>query len=365
MKIKIIVVTMLILSLAVLSCFEKSSTGNKNESPRITEVTASPTILSWEGSSELTVAASDPDGDELSYAWTCSGGSFSTDETESTVTWQAPNVTGTYTCSVVVSDSEEEANANIDLTVYILADDFSSEQTDWVESFCDSWVASEEAHIKGSSYGYYGTMYKSLYPYIEAEYSIEMNLARVSSASTNSVYGLYTKINDSGTVAMPYLWLTIWPGSSELNWAVMAFLSAGYNSQWVLLASDSKGTSSLVKTSANQWNDISWTIEEDYTLTVKIGANTLYQTNEISAIASQLGRTIVTDLVRLGVRTDYGFEVKADDIYLTKPDQPFAKIKTSPQLTRKYEDSSTEQVLLPDPNRVENMKTFREVLENM
>ena len=251
-------------------------------------------------------------------------------------------------------------------TNIIFSENFSGTLTDWTNSFCSSWISSGEAHVDGSTYGYYGTMYHTFYPTIKAEYTIEAKLARVDYASSSDYYGLYTKIDDSGTIAIPYLWFTIWPNGGTSNWAVLAFLSAGYNSQWVLLASDSQGNSSLINTGTNQWNNVSWTIETDYTLTVKIDGVTLYQTDEISALASQLGRTIDTDLARVGVRTLYDFEVKTDDIIVKKPGGSLAGSAFQPVRSQTGDKNSKDVRMIPElPKNLDKIPTIQEVLKNM
>jgi len=73
-----------------------------NNPPVIASLTPSPAAVTPGGSSTITCAASDPDGDTLTYAWTATGGTIS--GTGSTVTWVAPSVAGTYNISVTVDD---------------------------------------------------------------------------------------------------------------------------------------------------------------------------------------------------------------------------------------------------------------------
>ena len=60
--------------------------------------------------------ASDPDGDELSYIWSASGGNISGEG--SVVTWVAPNAYGTYNITVTVTDGRGgEASESISIQV--------------------------------------------------------------------------------------------------------------------------------------------------------------------------------------------------------------------------------------------------------
>ena len=53
-------------------------------------------------SSAIECIASDPEGDELTYAWTATGGEISGQGTA--ITWTAPEAFGTYTITVTVTD---------------------------------------------------------------------------------------------------------------------------------------------------------------------------------------------------------------------------------------------------------------------
>ena len=54
--------------------------------------------------SEIQCVASDPDGNQISFNWSCTGGSLS--GVGSSVTWEAPNSYGDYHVMAIVKDSE-------------------------------------------------------------------------------------------------------------------------------------------------------------------------------------------------------------------------------------------------------------------
>jgi len=92
--------------------------GKVNHPPSITSLVANPTSLAPGGSSTVTCVASDPDGDSLSYAWTCNGGA--TSGTGAQVTWVAPSVANTYIVNVVVSDGKGgTANGSVAIVVAV------------------------------------------------------------------------------------------------------------------------------------------------------------------------------------------------------------------------------------------------------
>src|SRR4030043_530459 len=77
-------------------------TVRRNNSPTISNLTANSVWTLPSGSLNLTCDASDPDGDELSYEWTASGGNIS--GTGGAVRWAAPQEVAVYNITVMVRD---------------------------------------------------------------------------------------------------------------------------------------------------------------------------------------------------------------------------------------------------------------------
>jgi hypothetical protein len=72
--------------------------------PVIDSVIAKPAILEREQTSTVTCDAHDPDGDQMSYTWSASGGTIS--GTGKTATWKAPSTFGKFTITVSVNDGK-------------------------------------------------------------------------------------------------------------------------------------------------------------------------------------------------------------------------------------------------------------------
>ena len=73
-----------------------------NKPPEIDSLTADATWTLPSGSIQVACNASDPDGDELSYEWSTTGGGIS--GTDAVVKWTAPGEVGSYNITVVVTD---------------------------------------------------------------------------------------------------------------------------------------------------------------------------------------------------------------------------------------------------------------------
>jgi hypothetical protein len=71
--------------------------------PVIVSLVAEPEIVLPRGSCQIVCNATAPDGDELSYNWSASGGKVTGEG--ATVTWTAPSSAGFYNVTVTVSDS--------------------------------------------------------------------------------------------------------------------------------------------------------------------------------------------------------------------------------------------------------------------
>jgi hypothetical protein len=80
----------------------KVEEGPSNNPPRISEIISTPDEVETGGSAIIQVEAEDPDGDTLSYKWSAASGNII--GTGSEVTWEAPDVQGTYTIEVEVFD---------------------------------------------------------------------------------------------------------------------------------------------------------------------------------------------------------------------------------------------------------------------
>ena len=74
--------------------------------PPTARVSCDPRSIVRGGEVRLTALASDPDGDQLTYAWSASAGRFTGPGDSSAARWKAPAATGRVTISVRVSDGE-------------------------------------------------------------------------------------------------------------------------------------------------------------------------------------------------------------------------------------------------------------------
>jgi len=89
-----------------------------NQSPVIYSLTASAEQVDLSASTQIKCDARDPDRDEITYAWSASGGTISGEG--STVTWVAPEKSGVYTITVTLSDGRG-GEATKEVTVDVLA----------------------------------------------------------------------------------------------------------------------------------------------------------------------------------------------------------------------------------------------------
>ncbi len=76
-----------------------------NHPPVISSITCSPPSLKRGETGTITVAATDPDGDSLTYTWLTNAGKVT--GTGNVGTWVAPAVDGTYEIQLVVSDGKD------------------------------------------------------------------------------------------------------------------------------------------------------------------------------------------------------------------------------------------------------------------
>ncbi len=289
-----------------------------NTTPRISGITTQPSNLGYGDTTVLTVSATDPDKEDLTYQWNCSTGRFIGTTSSSTVRWVAPYKSGTFGVDVTVSDDQHNVTSNAELLVLgLFYDGFSTNLDKWRRSYCDAWISSEEAHLEGNRSGLYGTLYHYFSSPVEPEYTCQMRIARVDDFSAPEHYGIYTKVSDMGSITIKYWMFLIYPHQSGKNWEICAYVADFFGGVWALLDNDSFGFSPLINTGPNEWNDISWNINSNKTVIVKVNGQLLYQSDVISQLEENLNMTITMDLVRFGARTFPDKEIKFDDALVT------------------------------------------------
>jgi uncharacterized protein (TIGR02145 family) len=110
--------------LLLSGCDDDPLTPEENQSPEIQRITSNPSTsstnrLPGDDTVQVTVVATDPDQDGLSYTWFADDGRFIGDVNESTVQWEAPirEAEDDYIIEVIVSDGALTAEGNI--TIYV------------------------------------------------------------------------------------------------------------------------------------------------------------------------------------------------------------------------------------------------------
>lgn len=110
-------VLLVLLLVLPLSC-GKTPSSPQNQAPTILDLTLStPAPFATDQAIAIACNARDPDGDLLSYAWSSGTGTFLSDVTKSTVTWQAPHVPCQCAVTVTVSDGDLTATRSITIPV--------------------------------------------------------------------------------------------------------------------------------------------------------------------------------------------------------------------------------------------------------
>jgi hypothetical protein len=90
-----------------------------NSAPRISSLVATSSQLELGQSTTLSVAATDADGDTLSYAWTAAEGTLA-NASSASPTWTAPSTEGLYTLNVSVTDGKG-GQAGFSLVINVVA----------------------------------------------------------------------------------------------------------------------------------------------------------------------------------------------------------------------------------------------------
>jgi len=109
----------MVASILITACKKDEKEENQplpNRNPVVSSIVIHPDTVEVNGTATITVTASDPDGDALSYLYTPSGGDISGNG--ATATWTVPAVAGSYSVIVTVSDGKGGvASTDRELTV--------------------------------------------------------------------------------------------------------------------------------------------------------------------------------------------------------------------------------------------------------
>jgi len=136
-----------------------------NRAPRISALTANPSRLPPGRQAEVTCDAEDPDGDALTYAWTCTKGQFT--GTGATVTWTAPNEVGTCTVQCTVNDGKAKATATKNIEVTVEPDPIEGDW--WLYAYQDPGDASSQPFGPLDRYEYLGDPYEYIHIIFNAD----------------------------------------------------------------------------------------------------------------------------------------------------------------------------------------------------
>jgi formylglycine-generating enzyme required for sulfatase activity len=88
-----------------------------NIPPQITDLSANPSSVVQNQQTAITRTAVDGNGDSLSYLWSADGGIIN--GTGSSVTWEAPDITGAYTITCMVDDGKDD---DIDSVIILVSE---------------------------------------------------------------------------------------------------------------------------------------------------------------------------------------------------------------------------------------------------
>jgi hypothetical protein len=117
MKIKPLPIAILFaMIIAMVSSSCKKDEEEKNNNPTVTSVMVTPGSVNANGIASVTVIATDPDNDPLTYSYNVTGGAIS--GSGAAVSWTAPSMEGAHSVTVTVSDGKGgQATGNGALTV--------------------------------------------------------------------------------------------------------------------------------------------------------------------------------------------------------------------------------------------------------
>lgn len=117
MKNKVLLSLVFIILLSFCKEDENNITEPSNTAPKIQKISAFQDTVGINGTTTLVCIANDPDGDSLTYSWSCSAGTFPFGSTGDTVKWKAPDSARSCSISVIVIDGRASDQKSISIEV--------------------------------------------------------------------------------------------------------------------------------------------------------------------------------------------------------------------------------------------------------
>ncbi len=227
-----------------------TGTGTANTDPVIDSLTASRTTVIPNGDSEITVVASDADGDTLEYVWSATSGNLSATTGAGPVTWTAGPDRGAATITVAVSDGNSgSAQSTVDITVKgMVAVTDPGIPTNFPFADVDFLSASEGWAVGGGS----SPNIPYIFHYKNGTWTDETvdtqgHLEGVAAISENNVW-------TSGSWGLLYHWNgTIWETSQISGGCVHGISFLNENDGWVTAAHGQTGMRHYTGGAINSW----------------------------------------------------------------------------------------------------------------
>ncbi|MBD3341116.1 MAG: hypothetical protein GF353_18570 [Candidatus Lokiarchaeota archaeon] len=110
---KTLLILLIITTIFTFACENNPSESLSNHKPEISEISISPLPAEVDEWIYLTTVATDKDGDNLTYFWSCSAGEFFPGDTNKNPARWKVKAAGIYTITCTVSDGKDTSNKSI------------------------------------------------------------------------------------------------------------------------------------------------------------------------------------------------------------------------------------------------------------
>ena len=195
---KALAVALVIAALGLFGC--GGGGGTANNAPVVYTMSAAATTLWPSDSTTVTCTAADADGDNLSYAWTATGGLVS--GSGNRITWNAPAAVGTYEVRCQVTDGKGgSANGAVSVAVGKatvegrVVDVSTGDGVQGVEvtigGVSDTTDANGDFSVVGVMAGTYTVQLGPPAPYITTGASVQVQVTAVTTVTISQPLGVF------------------------------------------------------------------------------------------------------------------------------------------------------------------------------
>jgi hypothetical protein len=300
------------IAVAVISSCKKE---NPNKKPIISSIIHSPDNVYLGDTCTIIVYASDPDGDNLTYNWSCPTGEIYSGNGTNTIDWITPNTAGTYVITVDVSDGKDVVSCSDSLSPKPhlgFTEDFSGGEGNWQFNNCSHSTSNGILNITPNSVTNDALATHSFSSAWQIPWSLTADVKVVSGSGSDEYFGLLVALDDVGDFMISHMYFALIKNPTEgANWVWLWYMPD--LDGWGPWDESCYGLSDAINTTGG-WNELEMITNSNETVTLKCNGSSLTISNTSVGALESYGYDVTLGVYDIILRSSYGITTNWDNI---------------------------------------------------